>query len=158
MADKFEEYFVQEKTGMDKILDFLVFISVFVVTIFLILEILGSTGSIAIDQDALLSWYKYVNIIVFIVFFADLVRLWMESEGAKDFIVHNWLDVLATIPFGLIASIGPRFEILKWTKIAKLTAIGKVQKASRISKISKEFKAASHIKKEGDEYKKKHRL
>ena len=43
-----DEYFVEEKSAGDKLLDLLVFLAVFLVTIFLILEILGlffvSTG------------------------------------------------------------------------------------------------------------------
>ena len=39
-----DEYFVEEKSSIDRLLDFLVFVAVFVVTIFLILEILGDAG------------------------------------------------------------------------------------------------------------------
>lgn len=153
-----EEYFVEEKTTWDKLLDFLVFIAVFVVTIFLILEIIAGSGRTGIDIVQINAIYFYVNIIVFIIFAVDLVRLWNRHDGAKDFFKHCWLDVLATIPFGLIAGVGAQFEILKWTRVARLTSLGRVQKISRISKISKEFKAASHLKKEGEDYKRKHRL
>ncbi|MDA3855437.1 MAG: hypothetical protein PF569_04210 [Candidatus Woesearchaeota archaeon] len=155
MDNSFDEYFVQEKTGIDRLLDFLVFLAVFAVTIFLLLEIFSETGKTSIDFDSLSGIYFYVNIVVFIIFFADLIRLWIESNGPKDFFMHNWLDVLATIPFGLIANGLVTFEVLK---LARLTKLLRVQKISRISKISKEFKAASHLKKEGDEYRRKHRL
>jgi len=151
-----EEYFVEEKTSVDRLLDFLVFVGVFLVTIFLLLDVFAEKAGL--DLKNLSNIYFYVNILVFIIFFADLVRLWVESENAKSFWKNNWLDVLATIPFGLIASASASFGILKWAKLSKLSAATKLQKASKISKISKEFKAASHLKKEGEEYNKKHRL
>lgn len=155
MDNSFDEYFVQEKTGLDRLLDFLVFLAVFVVTIFLLLEIFSDAGKAAIDTGSLSGIYFYVNIVVFLIFFADLIRLWVESNGVSDFFKNNWLDVLATIPFGLVANGMMTFQILKLAKISKIL---KVQKISRISKISKEFKAASHLKKEADEYRNKHRL
>ncbi len=149
-----EEYFVEEKSGFDKFMDLLVFIAVFVVTIFLILEILANSGKTSLDWAKINYYYFYANIVIFIIFVIDLFRLWKESNGVKDFISHNFLDILATIPFGLIAST-PSFEILKGVRVTKLL---KLQKASKISKISKEFKAAAHMKKESEEYQKKHRL
>ena len=46
---KMDEYFVDEKSAADKLLDLLVFLAVFLVTIFLILEILGLSGKTGID-------------------------------------------------------------------------------------------------------------
>jgi len=160
MDSNLDEYFVGEKSSVDKLLDFLVFLAVLAVTIFLIVEILIEAGKItSMTMDSIGQTYFYVNIVVFIIFLADLVRLRRESENNTVFFKNNWLDILATIPFGLIASgLGPTFEILKLAKISKLTAITKVQKVSRISKISKEFKAAAHLKKESEDYKNKHRL
>lgn len=160
-----DEYFVEEKTMGEKVLDFLVFLAVFAVTIFLILEILGVSGKTGIDPVKINDIYYWVNMVVFIIFAVDLVRLWKHAEGAKDFFAKNWLDVLATIPFGLIATwIGtldpqsPTFAVLKMSRLSRLTKASRLQKISRISKISKEFKAASHLKKEGEEYQRKHRL
>ena len=161
-----DEYFIEEKSGYDRLLDFLVFIAVFVVTIFLILEIIGGAGQAGIDPERINSIYLWVNIGVFAIFILDLVRLWRRSENVKDFFTHNWLDVLATIPFELIAlaltgipaKSAQQFGILKWIRFTKLTRAGQVSKISRVSKIGKEFKAASHLKKEGEEYKRKHRL
>ena len=163
---KMDEYFVEEKTSGEKLLDFLVFIAVFVVTIFLILDILGVANKAGINWDSTNQVYIWVSIIIFVIFIADLVRLWNRSNGVKDFFSHNWLDVLATIPFELIAlvfaSLSPEtvsaFGILKWVRFTKLSRVGQVQKISRVSKVSKEFKAASHLKKEGDDYQRKHRL
>ncbi len=160
-----DEFFVEEKSGMDRLLDLLVFLAVFAVTIFLILEIVAGSGSTSLDIESINNIYFYINIVVFLIFFADLVRLYKEADGTKDFFIHSWLDILATIPFGILAAmfstVDPGtvwFQILKWTRFSKLNAIGKAQKISRVSKISKEFKAASHLKKEGEEYQKKHRL
>ena len=161
-----DEYFVEEKSAGDKLLDLLVFLAVFVVTIFLILEILGLSGKTGIDVTSVNSVYLWISVVIFAIFIADLIRLWHHSSGFKDFMEHNWLDVLATIPFELIAlglgAVNPStvqtFGVLKWFRFHKLSRVGKLQKVSRISKVSKEFKAASHLKKEGEDYRKKHRL
>lgn len=161
MVESFDEYFVQEKTTVDKVLDVLVFFAVLVVTIFLILEIFGQAGKID-NITGLNNVYFYINIVVFIIFIADLIRLWTQSNDLKDFVKKNWLDVLATIPFGLMAQVAtPTFEILKlskFSKLSKLSKTAKLSKAAKVSKLSKEFKAASHLKKEGEDYNKKHRL
>jgi fumarate reductase subunit D len=153
MEQDFDEYFVREKSNMDKVLDLLVFIAVFVVTIFLILEIVQPAG--IFDSEKISSIYLYVEIGVLIVFVIDLVRLWKQSPDTKHFFKTGWLDILATIPFGLIGPLSTikGFGLLKWARVA-----GRLTKFSRASKITKEFKAASHLKKEGEEYKKKHRL
>lgn len=156
MVSDLDEYFVEEKTSVDRLLDFLVFIAVFAVTIFLILELLSAAGKF--DMAKVDTMYAFVNVGVFIIFFADLVRLWMESTGPKDFFKNNWLDVLATLPWGLFAQGMVTFEILKLARVSRLAKVTKVSRISRISKIGKQFKAASHLKKEGDDYKQKHRL
>jgi ABC-type branched-subunit amino acid transport system permease subunit len=155
-----EEYFIEEKSTYDVILDLLVFLAVFVVTIFLLLEIFSTTGKTDIDTFALNTIYMiYINVAVFAIFILDLIRLWNKSINFKDFIKHDWLDILATIPFELIAF---AFAVNPTTAAAlgllKLSRIGRFSKAARIAKISKEFKAASHFKKESEEYKRKHRI
>lgn len=153
-----DEYFVESKSGFDKLMDFLVFIAVLAVTIFLVLEIIGSSGVVtSINADKVNNIYFYANIVIFAIFFVDLVRLWRASSGAKDFFSHNWLDVLATIPFGMLATLA-NYSVLNGLKWARVLRFTKLQKASKISKISKEFKAASHLKNESEEYQKKHRL
>lgn len=163
-----EEYFVKEKNVWERTLDLLVFFSVLVVVIFLILELLG-TPITSIDMVALNDIYFWVSIVVLIIFAIDLVRLWRESDGMKDFVDHNWLDILATIPFGLIglalgtyidrgALQGPFQGVLKLFRISRLSGLARTQKVTRVSKIGKQFKAASHFKKESEEYQKKHRL
>jgi hypothetical protein len=159
MAGDLDEYFVKEKSSMDRVLDFLVFIAVFAVTVFLILEIMAQAGKF--DLAKINSIYLYINIGVFIIFAADLIRLWHESATPKEFFKKNWLDVLATIPFGIMGQVFQQltaFNVLKWAKAGRLASMTKVQKLTRASKITKEFKAASHLKKEGEEYKRKHRL
>jgi len=153
-----EEYFVEEKSNFDKLLDFLVFIAVFAVTIFLILEILAGSGKTSLDLEKINDIYFTVNIFVFAIFVVDLIRLYKESTGMKAFLKGNWLDILATIPFGLIAQGMVSFEVLKLARVSRLLKLTRVQKVSRISKISKEFKAASHLKKESEEYQRKHRV
>jgi len=155
-----DEYFIEEKTGSDRFIDFLVFLAVFVVTIFLLLEVGANAKIGSLNLANINHIYYYVSMVVFTIFVVDLVRLYRESKDFKTFLKGNWLDIFATIPFGLLAG-GASFEILKLAKLEKLTKLSKVaklNKASKISKISKEFKAASHLKKESAEYQRKHRL
>jgi len=153
-----EEYFVESKSGYDKFMDFLVFLAVFVVTIFLILEVAANAGVAGLNLTRINEIYFYLNIGVFVIFTLDLIRLRGQASSNMDFLRQNWLDILATIPFGLIAHAGATFEVLKLTRLQKISKIAKFNRASKVSKIAKEFKAASHFKKESDEYKKKHRI
>ena len=154
-----DEYFIEEKTAYDRLLDFLVFFAVFVVTIFLILDVFQiATG--------LESVYLWVSVVVLTIFVLDLVRLRQKADSWKDFFAHSWLDVLATIPFELLAfalaSVDPatasKFGILKLVRLQKLTRAGKLAQVSRVSKISKEFKAAAHLKEESEKFKEKNRV
>ena len=154
-----DEYFIEEKTAYDRLLDFLVFFAVFVVTIFLILDVFAiATG--------LEEVYLWISLVVLVIFVLDLIRLRKKVDTWKEFFSRNWLDVLATIPFELLAyalaSIDPataqRFAILKLSRLSKLTRAGQINKIARVSKISKEFKAAAHLKEESDKFKQKNRL
>lgn len=164
MESNLDEYFVEQKSKVDRFLDFLVFIAVFLVTIFLILEIVVIAGKTNIDIIKLNQIYFYVNLVVFLIFVADLFRLYKQSINLKNFFSKNWLDILATIPFGLLGSILSNYKILnvlklaRFSKLASASKVVKAQKISRIGKIGKEFKAAAHLKKESEEYQRKHRL
>lgn len=152
-----DEYFVEEKSSFDKFMDLLVFFAVFIVTIFLILDLLENAGKFSYKN--LENIYFYVNIVIFAIFFVDLVRLKKASSGWKDFFKKNWLDVLATIPYGLLGMAFANLQVLnvlKWGRVVSMSS--KLSKVSRAAKIGKEFKAASHLKKDSDEYKRKHRL
>ena len=46
-----DEYFIEEKTSYDKFLDFLVFIAVFAVTIFLILQIAAESNYTSLNIE-----------------------------------------------------------------------------------------------------------
>ena len=154
------EYIVEEKSMWDKVLDVAVFLAVFMITIMLILDITGNGGILVYDPDGSIDsniLFLIVSFIVLFVFLLDLMRLWFESSDVKDFFHSNWLDIFATIPFELIAifvlATSPTtiaaVGLLKWVRIARL---------GRVSVISKEFKAAGHVKKDGETYKRKHRL
>lgn len=153
-----EEYFIEEKTVYDKVLDVAVFLSVFVVTIFLIMDVFGITKDLSVP-------YLWISVVVLVVFLLDLIRLRAKHDTWKEFFSDCWLDILATIPFELIAfavvGIGPQasqFAILKLFRVAKLSRVGQLQKIARTSKISKEFKAAAHLKEESDKFKDKNRI
>ena len=146
-----EEKYFERKSKFDSILDFLVFISLFVVTIFLILEILSSVKDIGVPTEVLDKIYFPIGIIVFIVFSVDLYRLYKYSDSFTGFLYNNFLDIIATIPFTLILTI-PGGEVLKTFRVLRLG------KLSRSGKIVKEFKAAGVLKKKSDDYKKKNRV
>jgi hypothetical protein len=142
-----DEYVVEEKGAFGKVLDFFVFLSVFIVTIFLVLEFVIERKEVGISLEELNTMYLYVGSFVFLVFAVDLGRLKKESPSWSFFFKAHWLDILATIPFGLF---GPQmFEITKLARLNKLL---------RLSKVAKEFKAASHLRKEAGRYKKKNRV
>ena len=154
-----EEYFIEESTMYDRVLDFLVFLSVFVVTIFLIMEVFQIV-------EGLSQVYLWISVVVLAIFMLDLVRLRQRADSWKDFFTHSWLDILATIPFELVAvafaAIPPgqasQFAILKWIRVTRLSRAGQISKIARVSKVSKEFKAAAHLKDESDKFKEKNRL
>ncbi|MFT4244093.1 MAG: ion transporter [Candidatus Woesearchaeota archaeon] len=154
-----EEYFVEEKTMYDRILDFLVFLSVFMVTIFLILEIFQIV-------DGLTQVYLWFSGVVLVIFSLDLIRIKQRHDTWKEFFHDAWLDILATIPFELIAlafaNIDPRtasqLAILKWFRVTRLSRTGQLQKVTRTSKVTRQFKAAAHMKDETENYKEKNRV
>lgn len=154
-----EEYFIEEKTMYDRVLDFLVFLSVFIVTIFLILEIFQIVSGLT-------EIYLWFSVVVLVIFVLDLIRIKQRHDTWKEFFHDAWLDILATIPFELIAlglaNVDPRaasqLAILKWLRVARLSRAGQLQKVARTSKISRQFKAAAHMKEEADNYKEKNRV
>lgn len=154
-----DEYFVEEKTTYDRILDFLVFLAVFVVTIFLILDVFR----IVIGLESV---YLWVSVVVLIIFVLDLIRLRQKADGWGDFFKHNFLDILATIPFELfallLANVDPstvnRLAVLKWFRVTRLARSAKLANIARVSKITKEFKAAAHMKEESEKFKEKNRV
>lgn len=154
-----DEYFIEEKTAYDRLLDFLVFFAVFVVTVFLILDVFNVSSGLDVT-------YLWISVVVLVIFVLDLIRLRQKVDTWKDFFAHNWLDVLATIPFELLAfflaNIDPatasKFAILKLTRFQKLTRGARLAQIARVSKVSKEFKAAAHLKEESDKFKEKNRL
>lgn len=154
-----EEYFIEEKTMYDRILDFLVFLSVFVVTIFLIMEVFNIV-------EGLTDIYLGISIAVLIIFSLDLIRIRQRHDTWKEFFHDAWLDILATIPFELIAfafiGIEPervsQFAVLRWIRVTRLTRSGQMAKVARTSKVSRQFKAAGHLKEESDKFKNKNRV
>ena len=158
----FEEYFIKEKSKGEKLLDVLVLLSVALVTFFLIIEIFLGTPTEK-TMKLLTIVYLPVNMFVFVVFVIDLIRLRRNSKDTKEFFKKNWLDILATIPFGLMSMIATNsarytFEILKLSRVQKLTRLQKTarllkaSRASKVGKISKQFKAAAHLRKESEKY------
>ena len=146
-----EELYFEKKSKFEQILDVLVFLSVFIVTIFFLLEFLVSTKDVGISEETLNDIYIPFGVIILIVFLVDLYRLYKLSDSFSDFLKKNYLDIIATIPFGLIFS-SPVGELLKAFRVFRLA------KLSRIGKITKEFKAAAVLKKKSEDYKKSNRI
>ena len=146
-----EELYFEKKSKFEQILDVLVFLSVFIVTIFLLLDLLVSTKDVGISEETLNDIYIPFGVIVLIVFSVDLYRLYKLSDSFSDFLKKNYLDIIATIPFGLIFS-SPIGELLKAFRVFRLA------KLSRIGKMTKEFKAAAVLKKKSEDYKKSNRI
>ena len=146
-----EELYFEKKSKFEQILDVLVFLSVFIVTIFLILEFLVSTKDVGVSEEVLNDIYIPFGVIILIVFLLDLFRLYKLSDSFLDFLSKYYLDIIATIPFGLIIS-SPIGEFLKAFRVFRLA------KLSRIGKMTKEFKAAAVLKKKSEDYKKSNRI
>lgn len=149
-----EEYLVSEKNNYEKMLDLAVFLAVFVVTVFLIIDFVPDLTKI-LNKESYIHVYLAINTIVLIIFFLDLVRLKKESSSWSDFLAQNWLDLIATIPFGIISYLIGGSIFSNTGNALKLVKLQKLSKATKISKITKEFKAASKLKKESDIYRKK---
>ena len=146
-----EEFYFEKKPWYEQLLDILIFISVFIVTIFLVLEILVSIKDVGISEEALDSIYFPFAIGILIVFSLDLIRLYRSSKSFSEFLSTYYLDIIATIPFGLIFS-SPFGELLKAFRVFRIA------KLSRIAKISKEFKGIAILKKKSDNYNKNNRI
>jgi hypothetical protein len=135
-----EEYYLEEKDNFRTIINILLFISIFLVLIFILIDILGFFIDFSLTEQEINNIYFPIGIFILIIFIIDLYLLEKESKNVKEFLKNNWLDILATIPVGLIGG-GPVTELLKIFKIQKL------MKFTRIGKIIKSFKVISQIKK-----------
>ncbi len=155
-----EEFETKSETLYEKILDVMVFIAVFIVTAFLMLEFLiMQSEKIGVSIEQLNSVYAKISVFIFIIFALDLYRLRKKSKDWKIFFKYCWLDILATIPFGLMGSrVFEITKIVRLNKIFKLTRASKITKISRIAKISKEFKPIANFERESLNYSKKIRI
>jgi hypothetical protein len=135
-----EEYYLEEKDNFRTIINILLFISIFLVLIFILIDILGFFIDFSLTEQEINNIYFPIGIFILIIFIIDLYLLEKESKNVKEFLKNNWLDILATIPIGLIGG-GPVTELLKIFKIQKL------MKFTRLGKIIKSFKVISQIKK-----------
>jgi len=80
-----DEYFIEEKSTFDKVMDLLVFLAVFVVTVFFILDVLAMSGKASLNIITLNTQYFYVNLVIFVIFLVDLYRLWNKSTDRRIF-------------------------------------------------------------------------
>lgn len=75
-----------------------------------------------------------IDIIISVIFIADLIVLYNEHKNLKRFLTENVFDIIAAIPFDGI------FKVLKIVRIIKLTK--GVTRTTRILKLSKVHKTA----------------
>ena len=77
-----------------------------------------------------------------------------HSKNTSDFFKHYWLDVIATIPIGLILIVFQSFTGGAGVEIFKIIKLGRIGKYARSSQLIKEFKAAGHLKTESRKFEK----
>ena len=143
---EFEYY---DKTNVyDVILDLFFYISLFIIFIFLILEVSINKIDIGLTIFQLNEIYFYLSFFILVIFILDLIRLYKQSGDFISFLKTSWIDIIATIPFGLVLG-QPMFEFLKILRATKLTRF------SKISKLLKETKTISKVKDFSNEYNKR---
>ena len=148
----------EERGFLGKLLDFLVVLSVIIVTIFLLLDLLGLSGLLDMTAVELHEIYIPISIAILIVFILDLIRLWRHSTTVGEFFKNGWLDIVATIPFELIAwflmSVSPEtvsaFGLLKWARAAKISRAARIVRLGRISQVTRQFKLINKMSKDKD--------
>lgn len=124
----------KKRHQLDIIWDVVVFIAVALVFVILILEsFFNLTPYPGLQQ--LLVVLDYLVLAVFVI---DLVVIYRKQKSLKYFLIHNWLDIIAVIPFG---------SVFKVTKVVRLTRIiktfGKVEKAAKANRATKFFSGSS---------------
>ncbi len=117
----------RKKENWNLLLDVFVFISIFMVAGILILNYTAKFQDINIEKINLV--YYYMSYFIFVVFVLDLIRLKKDYKKWGDFFSNCWIDVLATIPFGLIG--GRMFEITKIVRLNKMFRLIKVIKQTK---------------------------
>jgi hypothetical protein len=124
----------KKRHQLEVIWDIVVFVAVAFVFVILILESFFNLTPYPGLQQLLvvLDW------VVLGVFIIDLVVIFKKDKSFKKFIVHNWLDIVAVIPFGSV------FRVTKVVRLARiLKTFGKVEKATKMNRASKFFSGNS---------------
>lgn len=134
-----EEYFLRmienrRESLAHRIWDMLVFLSVAILFIIIILRLFFDTWR----YDHFLTIADYS---IYLIFLVDLVFLYMNSRGLKDFFWRNWLDIIAVIPLGSAAQLAKLGRAARLVKIFTHSAkIGRSSKAlSSGGKVAKYF-------------------
>lgn len=109
---------------MDKRWDTFIFFTVIVVLIMLVIEL---TFDIS-ESKKLFIAFEWA---VFMIFAIDLNILYKRAESFKEFFKKSWLDIIATIPFALIATVpyGIMFRSAKILRLIKIFKSMKIMKA-----------------------------
>ena len=100
--------------------------------LWLIIFIIGffTTGNISYICEIL-------NLIILLVFLADLVIVYKYSRNLKDFLKGHWFDIIMVIPYLRVFRIFKIFKVLRIYKTIRIIKL--INSANAISKVSKVF-------------------
>ncbi|MGM0608933.1 MAG: ion transporter [Candidatus Muiribacteriota bacterium] len=95
------------------------------------------------------------DFIIWLIFMVDLLFIYVRYREFKPFVKNAWLDIIAVIPFGLLASgLGQLGRLAKLGRLVKILRIfakagkaGKVAKFAHLNKMIKFFSEDSSFNK-----------
>lgn len=114
----------------DKLWDTVIFFTVILVLLLLVYEYL-------VDMFAYEDLFFQAEMLILFIFVMDLGVLYGKSKDYKDFFKSNWLDIIATIPFGQLFRIAKLLRLVKLIKSFKI--FSKTTKLIHIEKMIKIF-------------------
>lgn len=114
------------ENSFEKLVNKLVFISIFAILIILFLDLL----SLLKDSftNPLAQYSVSLGLAINIVFLTDLVLIFRKRDSVWSFVKHNWLDIIAVLPLDL-------FRVAKVARVAKLARFSRVAKEGKIFKL-----------------------
>ncbi|MFW5990768.1 MAG: hypothetical protein ACOCQX_00930 [Candidatus Nanoarchaeia archaeon] len=110
------------ENSFERIVNKLVFISLFVIVVMLIFDVFSLVNGTANPlREAVLP----LGIIINIIFLIDLLIIFRKRTSIPEFLRHNWLDIIAVIPFDI-------FRLAKVARVAKLSRWAKLTNQGRL--------------------------
>ncbi|MFW5852906.1 MAG: ion transporter, partial [Nanoarchaeota archaeon] len=110
--------------------DMIVFVSVAFVLVILVLESFFNLE----PYPGLVSLLTFIDYMIVGIFVIDLFVIYNKVRNVKLFLMRNWIDILAVIPFGSV------FRLTKLVRVVRIMRVfSGAQKASKVNRISKFF-------------------